>query len=68
VCADDVVTGANSKTELQCTVIEWASVCREKGMESNARKNKTLSITKGIQKTLSIEWGGGVKGRSKWRR
>jgi len=36
-------------------VIEWASAYREKGMENNARKNKTMHITKGIQKRLSIE-------------
>jgi hypothetical protein len=39
-------------------VIEWGSVCREKGTESNARKNKAMRITKGIQKILSIEWEG----------
>jgi hypothetical protein len=39
-------------------VIEWASACREKGMKSNARKNKTMRITKGIQERLSIEWEG----------
>jgi hypothetical protein len=55
VCADDVVIGANKKTELQWAVIEWASACREKGMESNARKNKTMRITNGIQKRLSID-------------
>jgi len=27
-------------------------------MESNARKNKTMPIAKGIQKILSIEWEG----------
>lgn len=30
-------------------------------MENNARKNKTMHITKGIQKRLSIEWQGEKK-------
>jgi hypothetical protein len=42
-------------------MIEWANVCREKGMENNARKNKTMHITKGIQKSLIIEWEGEMK-------
>jgi hypothetical protein len=58
VCADDVVIGANKETELQRAVIEWASACREKVMENTARKNKTMHITKGIQKKIKYRVGG----------
>jgi len=50
-----LVNGEKNETEPQRAVIEWASVGRKKGMEHNARKNKTMHITKGIQKRLSIE-------------
>jgi len=50
VCADEVVTGANNETELQRSVIEWASACREKGMENNAGRIKQCILQKEYRK------------------
>jgi hypothetical protein len=49
---------ANNKGELQRAVTEWASACRERGMEINISKSKTIKITKGIQRRLNTEWVG----------
>jgi hypothetical protein len=47
-------------------VIEWASVCRARGMEINASKGEIMHSRKRIQtKKLNIEWEGE---RKMWRR
>jgi hypothetical protein len=46
-------------------VIEWASACRERGMEINASKSNIMHSRKIIQRKLNIEWDGE---RKKWRR
>jgi hypothetical protein len=56
---------ANSGAELQRAVIEWPSVCRERGMEINASKSKIMHSRKRIQRKLNIEW---EDERKKWRR
>jgi hypothetical protein len=56
---------ANSEAELQREVIEWASACREGGMEINASKSKIMHSRKRIQRKLNIEWEGE---RKKWRK
>jgi hypothetical protein len=47
-------------------VIEWASACRERGMEINASKSEKICITKAIERRLNSEWVGVRK--NKWRR
>ena len=66
VHADGIVITANNNGEWQWAVTEWASACRERGMEINARKSEKMSITKVIERRLNSEWVG-VK-KDKWRR
>jgi hypothetical protein len=58
VYANNIAIMANKKGELQRAVTEWASACRETGMEINISKSKTMHITKGIQRRLNNEWEG----------
>jgi len=56
---------ANSEAGLQRAVIEWASACKERGMEITASNSKIMHSTKRIHRTLNIERNG--EG-TKWRR
>jgi hypothetical protein len=44
VLAIGIVIMANNDGEWQRTVIEWASACRERGMEINASKSEKKCI------------------------
>jgi hypothetical protein len=65
VHANSIVIMANNNGEWQWAVTEWASACRERGMEINASKSEKMCITKVIQWWLNSEWMG-VK-KDKWR-
>ena len=57
VHADGIVIMANNNGEWQWAATEWASACRERGMEINARVKKCV-----LQNTGKIKhWMGGCK-------
>jgi hypothetical protein len=58
VYANNLAITAHNKGELQRAVTEWASACRERGMEINICNSKTMHITQEIQRRLNIEWEG----------
>jgi hypothetical protein len=64
--ADGTVIMANNNGEWQWAVIEWASACRDRGMDMNASKSEKMCITQVIQRRLNTEWVG-VR-MDKWRR
>jgi hypothetical protein len=47
-------------------VIEWASVCKQRGMEISESKSKIMHTTQGIKRRLNNEWK--VKEQTNWRR
>jgi uncharacterized protein YjaG (DUF416 family) len=48
VCGNDTVIVESDEWELQWAVIEWASACKERGIEIS--KSKTMHITQAIKR------------------
>jgi len=66
VCGNDTVIVESDEWELQWAVTEWASACKERGMEVSESKSKTMHTKQGIKRRLNTVWK--VKEQTKWRR